>query len=281
MSLTTESPRPTVSSELIDYIQNSYGMKFISEPIHLGGSRNLNLRLVTKERKLVVRIYRSWITPQRLKAIQSARLALGVGGIPVPPLMKTLSGEFWTSHNDCLIEIEDYIEHDANMDTWERIKTGLPFLGRTHTILKAVKLDDQYKQPMIANYISSEEVLDVTTRGIDRIHSWDSTPEQLRFADVAKTLAHRLQSAEKVFAGKLPIQLVHGDFWDNNVFFRNEKVVLITDLDFMGERPRIDDLALTLYYTNSTFKDDQLSDSRIKRLKTLVDAYNSGLKEPL
>lgn len=180
-----------------------------------------------------------------------------------------------------MVEVEDYVEHDANMDTWERIKIGLPFLGRTHTILKTVRLDDQYKQPMIANHISAEEVLDVITSGIDRIHSWDSTPEQVKFADVAETLAHRLQSVEKVFAGKLPIQLVHGDFWDNNVFFREEKVVLVTDLDFMGERPRIDDLALTLYYTNSTFKEDQLSDSRIKRLKTLVDAYNSGLEEPL
>jgi len=49
----------------------------------------------------------------------------------------------------------------------------------------------------------------------------------------------------------------------------------------MGERARIDDLALTLYYTNSTFADDQLSDTRLGQLRALVDAYDSGLDDPL
>jgi Ser/Thr protein kinase RdoA (MazF antagonist) len=56
----------------------------------------------------------------------------------------------------------------------------------------------------------------------------------------------------------LPRQLAHGDFWDNNVLFRSGRVVSVTDFDFMGVRPRIDDLALTLYHTNSTFSDDGL-----------------------
>ena len=55
----------------------------------------------------------------------------------------------------------------------------------------------------------------------------------------------------------------------------------MTDLDFMGERARIDDVALTLYYTNSTFSEDPLSDERIQRLRSLLDAYDSGLDEPL
>ena len=82
-------------------------------------------------------------------------------------------------------------------------------------------------------------------------------------------------------ANSLRIPWVHGDFWDNNVFFRNGKIVLITDLDFMGERARIDDVALTLYYTNSTFAEDPLSDERIQRLRGLLDAYASGLDVPL
>jgi homoserine kinase type II len=49
----------------------------------------------------------------------------------------------------------------------------------------------------------------------------------------------------------------------------------------MGERARIDDFALTLYYTNSTFSDDPTSDDRIGKLRTLVDAYDRGLDEPL
>jgi hypothetical protein len=42
-----------------------------------------------------------------------------------------------------------------------------------------------------------------------------------------------------------------------------------------------DDLALTLYYTNSTFAEDPLSEQRIGRLRRLVDAYDRGLDTPL
>ena len=80
---------------------------------------------------------------------------------------------------------------------------------------------------------------------------------------------------------QLPRQLVHGDFWDNNVLFHKDRVVLVADLDFMGERLRIDDLALVLYYTNSTFWDDPLSDDRMRKLRGLVDAYDSGLTDHL
>jgi len=58
-------------------------------------------------------------------------------------------------------------------------------------------------------------------------------------------------------------------------------VALVTDFDFMGERARIDDLALTLYFANSTFPDDPLSDDSLGRLCELVDAYDRGLGDPL
>lgn len=62
---------------------------------------------------------------------------------------------------------------------------------------------------------------------------------------------------------------------------RNEEIVLVADLDFMGERARIDDLALTLYHANSTFAEDQGSDGRLAKLHSLVDAYDHGLDDPL
>ena len=67
----------------------------------------------------------------------------------------------------------------------------------------------------------------------------------------------------------------------DNVLFREGRIVLVTDLDFMGVRPRVDDLALTLYYANSTLSGDQLSDARVHRLRGLVDAYDNGLTVPL
>ena len=74
--------------------------------------------------------------------------------------------------------------------------------------------------------------------------------------EAAEELAQLVDAAERT-AAPLPRQLVRGNLWDNNVFFRAGRPVLVTDLDFMGKRLRIDDLALTLYYTNSTFADNR------------------------
>ena len=79
-------------------------------------------------------------------------------------------------------------------------------------------------------------------------------------------MGRKVADAERDIVPALPRQLVHGDFWDNNVFFRDNRVVLVTDFDFMGERARIDDLALTLYYTNSTFSEDPVSEDRVREI---------------
>ena len=44
-----------------------------------------------------------------------------------------------------------------------------------------------------------------------------------------------------------PRQLAHGDFLDDNVFFRREAPVFAVDFSFMAERARVEGLALTLY----------------------------------
>jgi hypothetical protein len=78
--------------------------------------------------------------------------------------------------------------------------------------------------------------------------------------------------------------LVHGGFWDNNVGFRHGRVVLVGDLDFMGERARIDDLALTLHFAMATLgrhdTDDAGAAAWVARLRRLVDAYDRGLDVP-
>jgi len=276
-----ESPRPTPSPELFDFIQASYGMEFTDAPMDLGGSRNLNLLVSAKEKRYVVRVYRSWVPAERVVDIQRVRRLLSSGGTPSSVVIPTLGGTSWTTHEGCLLEMEEYVESDAYMDSWERLAVGLPLLGRTHSLLKKIDVSWAGKHPPIANHIASEEALTWTTRAVSRIEHWGPTAQEARFATAALDLAHRLRMTERELVNQLPHQLVHGDFWDNNVFFRNGKIILITDLDFMGERARIDDVALTLYYTNSTFSEDPLSEERIQRLRGLLDAYASGLDEPL
>jgi Ser/Thr protein kinase RdoA (MazF antagonist) len=89
-------------------------------------------------------------------------------------------------------------------------------------------------------------------------------------------LADRLWPIEREFA-HLPRQLVHGDFWDNNIYFRDGEIVLVGDFDFAGERPRIDDLALTLFYASELF--DRPAEP--VQLRELAERYSAATAAPL
>jgi Ser/Thr protein kinase RdoA (MazF antagonist) len=87
--------------------------------------------------------------------------------------------------------------------------------------------------------------------------------------------------AEAGLVSGLPRQLVHGDFWDNNVLFRHGRPVLLADFDFMGERARIDDLALTLWCAGAVLgAEGGLMEERA-RLRRLVASYDAALETPL
>ncbi|MBM7786152.1 Ser/Thr protein kinase RdoA (MazF antagonist) [Tenggerimyces flavus] len=77
-----------------------------------------------------------------------------------------------------------------------------------------------------------------------------------------------------------PRQLVHGDFWDNNVFFRGERLVAVADFDFLAVRPRLDDLALTLYFADSHLGLDTWRE-RMTPLRMLVESYDVAQDHPL
>lgn len=272
--------RPRVPDGIGDMLRREYGIA-ADEIKDLGGSSNLNLLIQSGENQYIARIYRPWVTLSRLTAIQLAHRTLNDGGVPSPLPVSTRDGKDASSIDGLVMEVEHWVERDADMDTWETLEAGLPWLGRAHTLLQDLKVSEDGKDAPAHNNIEATDALAQTLEGAKRIRAWNPTPEQLRLAAASEELAHLLDAAEREITPALPRQLVHGDFWDNNVFFRNGKVVLVTDLDFMGERARIDDLALTLYYTNSTFDDDQTTDDRARRLRTLVDAYDSGLAHKL
>jgi homoserine kinase type II len=273
--------RATLSPELFEAVRHCYGLDGLAGNVDLGGSSSLNLLVADDHGRNVVRVYRPYVTAARLADIQLARHELAAGGVPCAETVETRDGHPWIVFDGRLVEVERYVERDANMDSWERLEVGLPLLGRIHTILQTVAVGADGRKPVFANHVEPPDVLDWTRRGTRRIRGWTPSPAELRLADAAEELAHLVYVAERDLVPALPRQLVHGDYWDNNVFFRNGRVVLVTDFDFMGERARIDDLALTLYFTNASFSDDPVSGDRVSRLRKLVDAYDQGLDHPL
>ena len=100
-------------------------------------------------------------------------------------------------------------------------------------------------------------------------------------AAAAEELAERVAETETRLVSRLPRQLVHGDFWDNNVLLRRGRPVLLADFDFMGERARIDDLALTLHCARCDLGGEGEAVEELARLRRLVAGYDAGLDVPL
>ncbi len=273
--------RAAPSPELFEALRDGYGIDGARGWRDLGGSSSLNLLVLCDNVRYVVRVYRPHMTAARLADIQLVRRHLAAAGVPCSLPVPMRDGRSWCVAGARLVEVERFIAWDEAMDTWERLGSGLGLLGRIHTLLRGVEVSADSRTPMFANYIAPQEALGGTLRGTQRIRGWGPSPAEARLANDAEELARLVAAAEQDLAPALPRQLVHGDFWDNNVLFHAGQVALITDLDFMGERARIDDLALTLYFVNSTFADDPLSDDSLGRLRALVAAYDQGLADPL
>lgn len=281
MSADQHGPRPDQSPEIMGIVRDRFGLLPTAAPEDLGGSFTLNLLVETTEGRYVARVHGSHTSPARLADIQFIRRHLAAAGVPSPQLVPTTDGHGSVVVDGQLLEVERFVEHDANMNTWRRLETGLPYLGRTHSLLQTSRLSAAGRHPRFANHIEPEDALAGTLQGAQRMRSWNPTADELELAASSEELAHLVHEIEGGSVSHLPRQMVHGDFWDNNVLFRDGAVVLITDLDFMGERLRIDDLALTLYFANSSIGGDRVSDARIQQLRTLIDAYDSGLTDHL
>jgi len=253
-------------------------LEWAGDPVDLGGSSSLNLLLRDTRGDVVVRVHRAWLEPTRLASIQAVRSALREAGHPFAETIPALDGSLWTALGKHLVEVERYVEGEE-MNSWPRLLTGMRMLGRVHGALASMPAGPAARTSPTANQIDADEALRSARRAASVIRSWSRSGDESGAADKTERLAEQLDMAWRPVSGLLPRQLVHGDFWDNNVLFDADSIVLILDLDFMAERERIDDIALILYYTNSgsTLPRDTSLGERQRRLRELVDAYDGGL----
>jgi hypothetical protein len=109
--------------------------------------------------------------PGRLAAIHQARTALRAGGVPCAPPVPTRDGAPWISLKGRLVEVEPYVDHDAKLDTWERLATGMPLLARAHNLLAPLEVGEAGRRPRFANHLEPAAVSSAVRRGTDRIRA--------------------------------------------------------------------------------------------------------------
>jgi Ser/Thr protein kinase RdoA (MazF antagonist) len=274
--------RAVITPELLRVLQERYGLCWSGEVGDLGGSVNLNTHLPADNGGFVARLYAPWTSSARLSSIQLVRSCLAQSGLPIPQTIATRDGAAFISFDGRVLEVEHYVSGQS-MDTWNRLLQGMGILGQLHQTLQGVDAGVAGREAPYANYVAADRALECTRTAAARIGTEGGSRAELRLAQLAKKLAVELQGAELEQAVFLPQQLVHGDFWDNNVLFRDMEIVAVLDFDFMGERARIDDVALILCYmfTTVSFRQQYRPPNRIGKLRELVDAYDAGLRNHL
>src|SRR6266705_478345 len=226
--------RPIRSPELIDTIVRAYELTPNGDPIELGGSSNLNLQLPGPDGGHVVRVYRAWVTPRRLEGIQSVRAALRAAGLPFTETRPSADGRPWIRFADWLVEVEPFVS-GQDMRTWAELLDGMRMLGTIHTVLSGIAASPGTGRAPAANHIDVADVSQTTMRACAAIRAFAASADEERIARVSEELASALLCAGDEGSLELPRQLVHGDFWDNNVKFQNGSLVAVLDLDFMEE----------------------------------------------
>jgi homoserine kinase type II len=127
------------------------GVRDLDDRTGLERGVNLNLLAERHGRPVVVRVYLPRVTPRRLADLQRIRGLLRDAGIPVPTLISTTDGRPWLPFDGRLVEVEEYVAHDAHMDTWTRLDAGMPLLGRIHATLAGVDASAETRYPDFAN----------------------------------------------------------------------------------------------------------------------------------
>lgn len=257
---------------MLGAVRNEFGLEWEGEPVDIGGSSNLNLYLPTEGTGHMLRVHRAWVTPARLGSLQSVRQLLARRGLPFIEPIPTRTGTGWIRIGGHLAEVERYVGGE-DMDGSRTLRLGMPVLARVHSELRRISAGPAESTAPVANHVDAQRVRIAAARAAAIISSWNGSADDDAVAASTEQLASELWEAEAPLVTGMPVQLVHGDFWDNNVKFHGDAVAGILDLDFMEERPRIDDLALILYYAYATLRSARLEDSARQALADLVGNY--------
>lgn len=279
-----EDSRLPGSDALVAEVAALFGLSAPTDWQDLGGSWTTNIQFDYEGQESVgARIHRRHTSPDRLSAIQTARNAVSAAGIPAVECIVTPDGSsFMELDSGRLVELEPRIQWNAWMNTVPLLEVGFEVFAGVHDALRAAEIPAAGRTAIYANHIYSVEAASATRRGAERIRGWNDVILS-RLADRVSQHIEAVDAAEAPLRDRQVVQVVHGDFWHNNVLFRDQEIAAVLDFDFMAERPRIDDLALTLYFYLLKVEHSRGLPTAADRaqIRRFVDAYDATTTLPL
>lgn len=273
--------RLAVTDDLVTKIASRFGLPRPDSWQVLSSSWTTNLRLDFGDEMRVARVHQPWTDHDRLTAIQLVRRSARRAGLPTVLPIPDCSGETIITLDDgALAELEPYVVWDRRMNTPDLLISGFAALGRLHDVLDGIELPPGARVAPRANHLGSELAAELTRKGAERIRGWHD-PRLTAYADEVVTHVQAVTAAEGSLAGQQTSQLVHGDYWDNNVLFAGNDLVALIDFDFMAVRWRVDDLALPIWFHLLEPDHGLPDDHDLDLVRRMLDAYDSGTARPL
>lgn len=270
-------PTPRLVADVVDVLD----LAGVTSWSDLGGSWTANLRLDRAGgAPLVARVYPLGEVPGRLAGVQAARTAVAAAGVPALSPIRRGGAPFQRLSTGHLVEVEAFIASDATMNRPPTLEAGFPTLARVHDALRTADLPPEAADSARANYLPADGRSAAVRQGATRMRQWEDPLLRLR-ADEVLRLCDAVDAAESGLVAGQRSQVVHGDYWDNNVLLLDGQVSAVLDFDFMGLRPRVDDLALGMYFHLQepgrglpTLEDRTL-------VRRLADGYDAAAAIPL
>ena len=273
-------PRASFTAGLQGYLEQTYRLE-ITSAADLGGAYNLNVLLNTPKGRFVARVYRPWVTPSRLEALQRLKLQLKAHHLPVVLPLPATDGRTVASFDGRVLELEPFVSNSGAVESWERYEKAFALLGKLHGAFSRVP-NAAVPAPKVENYGSPETLVGWTKASRQRIRETASpdVPQALALCDVSLSLLNEMQSRWP--GTQLPQGLVHGDFGVGNLLWGQNDIVAVGDFDFVARHERVSDVAYALFWAFERLEPTRDYASRSwHRVPDLLASYDATNAFPL
>ncbi len=243
-------PRASVTEDLCTYLEQTYDIETVTASADLGGTYNLNALITSAKGRFVARVYRPWVTPSRLEALQQLKHYLRAQHLPVVLPLIAPDGRTVVPYEGRVLELEPFIPNSGAVESWERYEKAFALLGRLHSTLARWPAAATLPAPNVENYGTPKTLAAWTKAAQQRIRETSNpdAPEALALCEVSFSLLKDLESWWFENAQHLPQGLIHGDFGVGNLLWRQAEVVAVCDFDFVARHERVFDLAYALFW---------------------------------